>query len=779
MSSRILFVAALGAFFVSSACASSPTDTDACSDGDPSCDLSAEETAARAHPFDVGMNEWLGEIPSFEKFRSLSGATDPRLCHVYTYWNVARADAPGGGDTHTRAGLLDWFSKIAGHCDEPLVTFQGAQQHGVVEPAPSVAQMEGAFVDFLAMTNPGGPLAAWKGKLSFTPWNEPNNGAGSGDGLGEAIPAETAARYYLAMRRHCAPSDGCTVAAGDLASNGGMADDFEWNCANDGAAMTASHCNPSPMSGSGTPSYLDRYKHVIDDESSKYGLPSNFRPEVFAYHPWHDVNSYIESKTACSDYDHCVTRKLLRSLGGSWGGVEIWDDEIGIGLQTSPAPSEKTQACGAAFLVRLTDLSPRITRVYYMRFSGGNGPLFDGGAIRPAGDVLAHRSPNFGGGACPNTGIVLASYQNPVIPIADRPPGVSSGPATEGCPDPTGMKTKSGKYYVYCTSYTFPYSRFDGYPIYESPSLGASWKRVGSIIPDSGPGRSSWPKWVRDSGGKRFGLFWAPDVHELPNGKFSALYAAPCGANGQCVGMAWSDRPDGGFTHAQTPFVSSSNNGIGGGSTYDPNLLVTPGGDLYLYWVVAGHGIFGAQVGAQSDGKLSFVSSPRKMSDWGGAGGEGPYVIEHEGAYYLFYSTAKSGHLVYDYETHVRRASSPLGPFSEEGPVVLHKGDAADGHDVSSTEFVATGGNSVIQDAVDGVDFIVYHAIEVGPKKECPAADPEDGKAVEKTDWNPYCRLQSERQAMIDPITWRPDGAGGQWPTVNGGSPSIHRTLLP
>jgi hypothetical protein len=763
------------------ACGSSPGGEDVATlSGAASSDVSH----ARPHSFDVGMNEWTSEFGPFATFRAESGATGPRLCHAYTFWDVAHRDPPSGDQTHTLHGLEGWFAMAASACDEVLVTFQGPQIQGGDEAPPSVAAFESAFVAFLHLTDPGQPLHAWAGRLSFTPWNEPNNAANSGNGLQENISPELAAQYYMAARRHCAPSAGCKVAAGDLATNGGTADDIEWNCADDNVSADApQHCAaPSQFNTSGkAPSYLDRYKNEIAVHAAAFGLPAAFRPEYFAYHPWHDVNSYIESNATCDAYGDCVTRRLLQSLGGTWGGAEIWDTEIGVGLQTSPAPDEQTtQPCGASFLVQLTDLSPRITRVYYMRFAGGNGPLFDGGSLRPAGQVLAGGALTYPGARCHDTGL-LATYTNPIIPMFRLTASDSSSPSalpSEGCPDPTGIKTSSGEYYVYCTSYTSPYSRYDGFPIFSAGSLAGPWTRVGSIIEDSGPGRSSWPRWIHDSSGKRYGEFWAPDVHELPTGKFVATYAAPCGSV-QCVGVAWSDHPAGPWTHAGTPLITTANNGAGWGTTYDPNLLVTSDGHLYLYWAVGGAGLYGAEVGAAPSGQLGFASAPVKLASWGAAGAEGPYVIERGSTYYLFYSNDPEGGILYDYQVHVLRSSSPLGGFDEEGPLVMHKSSVANGDSVSTKAFVATGGNSVIQDATDGVDFLVYHAIVVPEGKACPGVDPSSGGRVQRDAQNPYCRVQGERQAMLDPITWKPDGKGGEWPAVNDGTPSTWAVMVP
>jgi hypothetical protein len=374
--------------------------------GDSTDEVATDESDLTLHAIDIGMNEWPSEFPAFEEFRRASGSSEARLCHVYTYWNIAHEDSPTHDATHKRAGLIQLMHDAAAHCDEVLVTFQGKQ--ATPEAAPHETDFEHAFVAFQRMTDPGQPLASWRGKLSYTPWNEPNNQNPSGSGLTGPISPELAARYYLAIRKHCHPSNGCKVAAGDFATNGGTARDIELNCADDAdPANSPTHCahRSSVNPGNAPPSYLDRYKNFIARHATEFGLRPGLRPEYFAYHPWHEVNAYIESHEPCSTYADCTTRRLLHSLAGSWSGAEIWDTEIGVGLQTNPAPNESVQACGAAFLVALTKLSPRIKRIYYMQFAGGNGPLFDGTALRPAGTVLAHRQTTYRGARCPATGM--------------------------------------------------------------------------------------------------------------------------------------------------------------------------------------------------------------------------------------------------------------------------------------------------------------------------------------------------------------------------------------
>lgn len=360
---------------------------------------SLDEDLGDPNAIDVGFN--MGHIDQFDymgDFYAASTVKDARLCHTYAAWNVANGapvaanpNAPAG----TRAWLTAWFSKAQGKCDDVLVSFK-ASSHG---KPPSPSQVQTAFENFVNASWP------YTGKLSFAPWNEPNNGADSGDGLGEIIPADLDAEYYLTMEEICR-KHGCTVAAGDLASNGNMWKDMSWNCANDNVAPSELCKEKSSLDTSNAgASYLDKLKNYVANFASgkksplgrTHHLPSGFRPGVFAFHGWHDINDYLNEGNHCGSYDDCVTRRVLKSFGGSWAGVKIWDTEVGVD-QDGPAMSDAEQACGAAFLVRLSALSSRIKRVYYTRLHGGTGELILADhSRRAAANVLAKRKTSSGG----------------------------------------------------------------------------------------------------------------------------------------------------------------------------------------------------------------------------------------------------------------------------------------------------------------------------------------------------------------------------------------------
>jgi hypothetical protein len=384
------FAATLSLALLASACTSS---TDDATIEDESEDLSGSPAA-----IDIGFNGGPDQFDYYADFQKLDVGKGARLCHTYVSWTVGE-DTAGMGDKNstsgTRAYLEYWLHQAQGHCDEALISFK-SRTHGA---APGSARYEKAFEAFLAVDWKG--ETGFTGAISVTPWNEPNNEFDAGNGLGVVIEPELAARYYLAAESKCR-AKGCRVAAGDFASNGDWWKDFSWNCADDNVAPSDLCKQKSPRNADNEQaSYLDRYKNTIANEAQKYGLPKDFRPKYFAYHGWHDENDYMNDANHCSTYEDCGVRRLVTSLGGSWGGVEIWDTEVGVSQdQPTPVPEDEF-ACGAAFLLRLhAKVSRRITRIYYTRMHGGSGELLVGHTPRDGAKILAKRETTVPGARC-------------------------------------------------------------------------------------------------------------------------------------------------------------------------------------------------------------------------------------------------------------------------------------------------------------------------------------------------------------------------------------------
>lgn len=340
-----------------------------------------------------------------------------RHCHAYLSWDIAEQGVGSGpiGTEGSRSWFEDWLSHAQGHCDEALITFKyvGSVTSGTGFPAVS-----GFETAFTAFQDTSWAYTGWTGTFAFTPWNEPNNGSLTGDGLHAVLNAHTAADYYLAIRKHCNPAN-CSVAAGDFGSNGNLGDGYVQNCSNDVDTL----CSNA--------TYMDTYKHYLVADAPTYGLASTFRPEIFAYHGWDDVNDYINQNPKCNSVTDkvCTTFVLLNSLSDdTWANVKIWDDEVGAGQNPQTNPTPVNQACAASFLLRLTAIGgSRIERIYYTKpdeTDGQHWSLFDStGAEKPAFDVLADRNTLYtppAGYTCPGTqGTVQLSTSATLTQLAD------------------------------------------------------------------------------------------------------------------------------------------------------------------------------------------------------------------------------------------------------------------------------------------------------------------------------------------------------------------------
>ena len=340
-----------------------------------------------------------------------------RHCHAYLSWDIAEQAVASGpiGTEGSRSWFEDWLSHAQSSCDEALITFKyvAGVTGGTGFPAPS--DFETAFTTFQATS---WAYTGWTGTFAFTPWNEPDNGSPTGDGLKIILNAHTAADYYLAIRKHCDPSN-CTVAAGDFGSNGLLGDGYVQNCADDVAPLCSN------------PTYMDTYKHYLVADAPAYGLSSTFRPEIFAYHGWDDINDYLNQNPKCNSVTDqvCTTFVLLNSLSDdTWANVKIWDDEVGAGQNPQTNPTPVNQACAASFLLRITAIAgSRIERIYYTKpdeTDGQHWSLFDStGAEKPAFAVLADRNTLYTpppGYTCPGTqGTVQLATSASLVKLGD------------------------------------------------------------------------------------------------------------------------------------------------------------------------------------------------------------------------------------------------------------------------------------------------------------------------------------------------------------------------
>ncbi len=236
------------------------------------------------------------------------------------------------------------------------------------------------------------------------------------------------------------------------------------------------------------------------------------------------------------------------------------------------------------------------------------------------------------------------TYTNPII--------ADIGPA-----DPSVLY-HDGTYYLYVTGGR-------NYPLYTSPDL-VDWTRDGSVF-----------------GG--YDMLWAPDVYKHTNDS-TYLYYTASGEGG--IGVASCGTPDGDFTDIRT--------GMGG---IDANLFRDDDGSLYLY--KAGVGVMRMSNPTTPVGSWTGLFGPTDPWECSGSycANEGPWMVKHDGTYYLMYSG--SGWKGPTYAVGYATSSSPTGPFTKfEGNPVIHKS--------SYDSVYGPGHHSTIRDE-NGVYWVVYH----------------------------------------------------------------------
>jgi glucosylceramidase len=434
----------------------------------------------------IGFSGELNQFSYYGDFFNAQASLAPsapseRLCHIYVPWNIACSEsdatcASGPSAVSVTTPTVDnWdtlCSQYSSHpsnndpqyvacwlfaaqqpmdgsdspnCDEALFTFKGK---GFLSEAD--IHYENAMKAFFSAFNSS--HTGYAGGFSFTPWNEPDNVVPAGNGLcspnaenkcvdgqnSRKIGPDEAAKYYLIIEQLCETTQtfpspttggGCKVAAGDFAAEPRFWSDYVLD-------------NPGH--------YMRDYKSYIETHAVDYKLNSKY-PAYFAFHDWHDINDFLSTGNTCDDASTCMTTQLVKSLSDEgWASAKLWDTESGVnqgGKNVKPLDDGR-QSCGAAFLLHLTALDRRITRLYFMRLYSPSSsdypqPLETNHDGSQAFDVLASHS-NYYAPGCWNgehTGATVSYVRTVPLPAAglynvyETTPVGGIGPV-EGGPQP-------------------------------------------------------------------------------------------------------------------------------------------------------------------------------------------------------------------------------------------------------------------------------------------------------------------------------------------------------
>lgn len=242
-----------------------------------------------------------------------------------------------------------------------------------------------------------------------------------------------------------------------------------------------------------------------------------------------------------------------------------------------------------------------------------------------------------------------------------------------------------GRYYHYSTNAP------DGFVVHSSADL-VEWKDEGYCL-KAGEGV------MGDC------CFWAPEVIER-DGKFYMVYVA----NEHLV-VAVADKPTG-------PFVCPSGKWLSERNAIDGSFFIDDDGKIYLYYVRfdGGNVVYGAPMkdmltlDEQNEKELIRASEPWETVM--GRVAEGPFVVKHNGKYYLTYTA--NDYRSPDYAVGYAVCDTPLGAFVKyDGNPVLKKDD----------EQVGTGHHSFTRGSDPNQMLIVYHVhngkTKVHPRLTC------------------------------------------------------------
>ncbi len=280
-------------------------------------------------------------------------------------------------------------------------------------------------------------------------------------------------------------------------------------------------------------------------------------------------------------------------------------------------------------------------------------------------------------------------YKNPII--------------AEDCPDPGVTKTNDG-YVLACTGGNFR--------LYSSPDL-IQWSPRGEVLKAA-------PSWAVDR-------FWAPEIHQLGSDRWVAYYSAGQANGALAIGAAIADKPLGPFSDIGRPLVDDPNPGV-----IDAHFFQASDGRRFLLWKVDGNAIGQPtpiriqQV--EADG-ITLIGSAQTIltndRSWEDHVVEGPWIIERNGFFYLFYSG--NAYNLAAYAVGVARSTSPLGPYMKaDGPIVT-----------TNSQWAGPGHGSVVLGPNDEWVF-VYHAWVGDHVGQSPG-----------------------RQVLVDRIAWLDD-----WPQI-------------
>ena len=281
------------------------------------------------------------------------------------------------------------------------------------------------------------------------------------------------------------------------------------------------------------------------------------------------------------------------------------------------------------------------------------------------------------------------------------PPGVIIEPQGffQRVHDPVIAK-ENGKYYVYHTGGRIPF-------ICSPDKL--TWEFCGRVFEKN-------PGWTREIN-PDLADTWAPDISFF-NGKWHLYYAVSSfGSQNSAIGLATNTTLD-----PQNPAYAWVDQGLvlrsragDKWNAIDPNLVLDEAGEPWLAWGSFWQGIWMRKIEAAT-GMLSEKDTEtlhladRSSGPDGTTAIEAPFIVEHDGFWYLFVSFDQCCQGVKStYNVRIGRSQKLTGPYLDRAGVELTKGGGTPLL-AEYGQWKGPGHNGILIE--DGVYWMVYHAYD-------------------------------------------------------------------
>jgi beta-xylosidase len=284
-----------------------------------------------------------------------------------------------------------------------------------------------------------------------------------------------------------------------------------------------------------------------------------------------------------------------------------------------------------------------------------------------------------------------------------------SNPAIPGDhPDPSIIRVGSDYWATSTTSQWAPV-----FPLLHSRDL-VNWTLEGSVFEEP-------PAWSA-------GSYWAPEIAAY-RGRFFVYYTARRRNGPLCVAVATASKPSGPWTD-HGPLVCQDAGSIDGAPVTGED------GRRYLVWKEDGNSRKQPTplwLQPLSDDGTQLTGTPseilRNEAPWEKNLVEGPFILQRDGWFYLFYSAAGCCGRACDYRLGVARARKVAGPYERNPANPILQGN---------DDWKCPGHGSIVT-LPDRRTFLLYHA------------------------YHPRDFEYSGRQALLDEVIWK-----NGWPEING-----------